>query len=204
MRSILYSPMLPLLLMLSACSEAPKAAQEKPAPKPPEALTGREAFQRVYPQARGWAADAQPLEIRSVNLAQVKAEKGKAGAWQITFVSPSLGKAKAYSYSAVEGDGNLHEGVFGGPQESYTARGDAFPILIAAIKIDSDEAYNTAAAKSAEYIKKNPGKPVTFLMEQSRQFPDVTWRVIWGDSVSTSDYSVFVDGTTGKYLQTMH
>ncbi len=196
--------MLPLLLMLSACSEAPKAAQEKPAPKPPEALTGREAFQRVYPQARGWAADAQPLEIRSVNLAQVKAEKGKAGAWQITFVSPSLGKAKAYSYSAVEGDGNLHEGVFGGPQESYTARGDAFPILIAAIKIDSDEAYNTAAAKSAEYIKKNPGKPVTFLMEQSRQFPDVTWRVIWGDSVSTSDYSVFVDGTTGKYLQTMH
>jgi hypothetical protein len=204
MRLIPYWLLLPPILLLCACSEAPKAAQEKPAPKPPEALTGREAFQRVYPQARGWAADAQPLEIRSVNLAQVKAGEGKAGAWQITFVSTSLGQAKTYSYSAVEGDGNLHEGVFGGPQESYTARGDAFPILIAAIKIDSDEAYKTAAGKSAEYIKKNPDKRVTFLMEQNRRFPDVTWRVIWGDSVSTSDYSVFVDGTTGKYLQTMH
>jgi hypothetical protein len=158
----------------------------------------------MYPQARGWAPDAQPLEIRSVNLAQVKAGDGKAGAWQVIFVSPARGKAKTYTYSAVEGDGNLHEGVFGGQEESYTARGDAFPFTIAAIKVDSDEAYQTAAEKSQVYIQKNPGKPVMFLMELNRRFPDVTWRVIWGDSVSTSDYSVFVDGSTGKYLEKMH
>jgi hypothetical protein len=158
----------------------------------------------MYPQARGWAPDAQPLEIRSVNLAQVKADKGKAGAWQVIFVSPSLGKAKTYTYSAVESDGNLHEGVFGGLEESYTARGDSSPITIAAIKVDSDEAYNTAAEKSEEYIKKNPNKPVMYLMELTKRFPDVTWRIVWGDSVSTSDYSVFVDGTTGKYLEKMH
>jgi hypothetical protein len=70
--------------------------------------------------------------------------------------------------------------------------------------VDSDEAYKTAAEKSADYLKKNPGKPVMFLMEQTKRFGDVTWRVIWGDSVSTSDYSVFVDGTTGKLLQVMH
>ena len=67
--------------------------------------------------------------------------------------------------------------------------------------MDSDEAYETAAKESADYIKKNPGKPVVFLMELSKRFADVTWRVIWGDSVGTSDYSVFVDGTTGKYLE---
>ena len=57
---------------------------------------------------------------------------------------------------------------------------------------------------SADYIKKNPDKPVLFLMELGKRFPDVTWRVIWGDSVGTSDYSVFVDGSTGKYLERMH
>lgn len=192
------------MLLLSACSEAPKATEQKQPPKPPEALTGRQAFQRIYPQARGWAPDAQPLEIRSVRLAQVEAEPGKAGAWQVVFVSASRGKAKTYTYSAVESEGNLHEGVFGGIEEDYTGRGDSSPFEITAIKVDSDEAYKTAAAKSAEYIKKNPNKPVMFLMEQTRRFPDVTWRVIWGDSVSTSDYSVFVDGSTGKLLQVMH
>lgn len=158
----------------------------------------------MYPQARGWAPDAQPLEIRSVNLTQVKAAPGKAGAWQVIFVSASRGKAKTYTYSSIEEDGGLHEGVFGGIEEDYSPRSDEVPFPIAAIKIDSDEAYQTAAEKSAEYIKKNPNKPVTFLMAQTRRFPDVTWRVIWGDSVGTSDYSVFVDGTTGKLLEVMH
>jgi hypothetical protein len=194
----------PLVLFLSGCSEAPKPAAEKTPPKPPEALTGRQAFQRMYPQARGWAPDAQPLQIVSLNLAQVKADQGKAGAWQVIFVSPSRGKAKTYTYSAVEAEGNLHEGVFGGIEEDYTARGDSSPFLMGAIKVDSDEAYKTAAEKSADYMKKNPGKPVMFLMELSKRFPDVTWRVIWGGSVGTSDYSVYVDGTTGQYLEKMH
>ena len=86
--------LLPLILFLSACSDAPKTAEEKQPPKPPEVLTGRQAFQRMYPQARGWAPDAQPLQISSLNLAQVKADKGKAGAWQVIFVSPSLGKGQ--------------------------------------------------------------------------------------------------------------
>ena len=194
----------PLLFILSSCSDSPKPAEQKPAAKAPVALTGREAFQQIYPQARGWAPDAQPLEIRSVNLAQVKAEPGKAGAWQVIFVSASRGKAKTYTYSSLEEDGGLHQGVFGGIEEDYSARSDESPFQIAAIKIDSDEAYKTAAEKSAEYLKKNPNKAVMFLMAQTRRFPDVTWRVIWGDSVATSDYSVFVDGTTGKFLQIMH
>jgi hypothetical protein len=204
MRSITYLWRLsPLILFLSGCSDSPKTAEVKPPPKPPEALTGRQAFQRMYPQARGWAPDAQPLQIQSLNLAQVKTDKGKAGAWTVIFVSPSLRKSKTYTYSAVE-DGSLHEGVFGGTQEDYTPRGDSSPFTIAAIKVDSDEAYETAAKESADYIKKNPDKPVVFLMELGKRYADVTWRVIWGDSVGTSDYSVFVDGTTGKYLEKMH
>jgi hypothetical protein len=166
-------------------------------------LTGRQAFQRIYPQARGWAPDAQPLQISSLNLSGVKAGDGKAGVWQVIFVSPSRGKAKTYTYSAVE-DGSLHEGVFGGQEEAYTPRSDSSPFEMAAIKVDSDEAYATAVKNSADYIQKNPGKPVMFLMQLGKRFPDVTWRVIWGASVGTSDYSVFVDGSTGKYLERMH
>ena len=36
------------------------------------------------------------------------------------------------------------------------------------------------------------------------RFPDPTWRVIWGESVSASDYSVFIDATTGMLLEKMH
>ena len=101
-----------IVLALTGCSEPPKA--EKKAPKNLEPLTGRQAFQQMYPQARGWAPDAQPLEIKSLQMEGVKAPPGKAGAWQVIFVSPGRSRAKTYTWSAVEAEGNLHQGVFAG------------------------------------------------------------------------------------------
>jgi hypothetical protein len=196
---------LPLaMLLLAGCSEPPKTETAKQPEKVPEPVTGRQAFQMMYPQARRWAADAQPLQLRSIHLAQVKSMKGKEGAWQAIFVSPSQGKSRTYTYSAVEAEGNLHQGVFGTIEESYSPQESSSPFDIAAIRIDSDQAYDTAAQKSQEYIKNNPGKPVSFLLEQTKRYPDVTWRVIWGESVGTSDYSVFVDASTGAILGIVH
>lgn len=195
---------LPLLALLTACSDAPKTEKAKAPEKPPEPLTGRQAFQKMYPMARNWVLDAAPLRLRSVRLS-AKPEKGKADAWEAIFVSQSLGKSKTFTYSIVEAEGNLHQGVFAGLEEGYSGpQGGAFPFPIAAIKIDTDQAYDAAAEKSADYIEKNPGKPITYLLEQTRRFPDVTWRVIWGESVSSSDYSIFVDASTGKYLEKAH
>lgn len=198
-----FPPVVLLLALLSGCSEPPKSETAKPAVKPPEALTGRQAFQRIYPQARGWAADAQPLRLRSIRLAQLASGPGKSGAWEATFVSASKASSKTYTYSAVEAEGNLHEGVFAGPEESGT-RGPSVPFLMAAIKTDSDEAYQVAAAKSQDYIEKHPGMPISFLLEQTNRFPSLTWRVIWGESPSASDYSVFVDASTGKFIEKAH
>ena len=195
--------LLPVLLLLSGCSDAPKTEKAKEPAKPLEPATGRQAFQKMYPPARNWVLDATPLRVRSVRLS-AKPEKGKADAWEAVFVSQSLGKSKTFSYSIIEAEGNLHQGVFSGLEEGYSAQAASFPFPIAAIKIDSDQAYDVAAEKSAAYIKKNPDKPITYLLEQTRRFPDVTWRVIWGDSVSSSDYSVFVDASTGKYLEVAH
>lgn len=196
----------PLLLLLGACSEPPKTDKAKEPAKPAEPLTGRQAFQKMYPAARSWAIDATPFRVRDLKLSQVKSEKGKAGAWEAVFVSPSLSKSRTYTYSTIEAEGNLHQGVFAGLEEGYTpsTRGPSFPFDIAAIKFDSDQAYETAAEKSADYMKKYPDKPMTFILERTNRFPDLTWRVIWGDSVSTSDYSVYVDATTGKFLEKMH
>jgi len=197
-----FQLLLPLALLLTACSDAPKTETAKEPAKPPEPLTGRQAFQKMYPAARSWVLDASPLRLRSIRLS-AKPEKGKADAWEAVFVSPSLRKSKTFSYSNVEAEGNLHQGVFAGIEESYPSQG-ALPFPIAAIRTDSDQAYDAAAEKSEDYIKKNPGKPITFLLEQPRRFANVAWRVIWGESVSVSDYSVFVDATTGKYLEKAH
>jgi hypothetical protein len=135
----------------------------------------------------------------------VKEEKGTAGAWEAIFVSASKAKSRTYTYSAVEAEGNLHEGVFAGLEESYSGpRGAGLPFPIAAIKTDSDQAYDAAAEKSQDYIKKHADMHIAYILEKTSRFPDLTWRVIWGESVSASDYSVFVDASTGKYLEKAH
>jgi hypothetical protein len=195
-----------LLLALAGCSEAPKQATEKKKepPKPAEPVTGRQAFHQMYANARGWAADVQALRLGSLQLPEVKAEPGKSGAWQATFVSPFRGRARTYTWSAIESAGNLHKGVFAGPEETYVQRGQAKPFLIAALKTDTDEAYKTALKKSAEYVKKNPDMPINFQLELTTRFPNPCWRVIWGESISRSNYSIIVDASTGEYKQTMH
>lgn len=194
-------------VVLSGCSEAPKPEAKKPKEpeKPPEPVTGRYAFYQMYTTARAWAPDCQPLRLVSITLPDVKNQPGKTGAWRAIFVSPSRGRARPYTYSVIDAGGNLHKGVFNGPEENYAGpTRQAKPFLVAALRTDSDEALQTALKKSAEYVKKNPDKPISFQIELTDRFPNPAWRVIWGESVSLSNYSIFVDASTGDYLQTMH
>lgn len=200
-RSLLLAP---AIILSSACSEAPKQEAKKKEPeKPPEPVTGRYAFYQMYAAARNWATDLQPLQLASIHLKEVKSGEGKSGAWQCMFVSPSKSRLKTYTYSVIEAGGNLHKGVFASLDESFSgSRGQAKPFLIAALKTDSDEVWKTAADKSKEYMKKNPDMPVSFLLESTPRFPNPAWRVVWGERVSQSNYSIFVDATSGEYLVT--
>lgn len=192
-------------LLLVSCAESPKQAAKKEPEKPPEPVTGRYAFHQMYLAARAWAPDAMVLQLVSVPISEVAPVGGKYGAWQCMFTSQSRGRMKTFTYSVVESVGNLHKGVFAGPEESFSGRrGQAVPFLAAAIKFDSDEVYQTAVKKSADYIKKHPNMPVRFLLEYTSRFPSPAWRVIWGESLSQSNYSVFVDASTGQYLATAH
>jgi hypothetical protein len=180
-------------------SEPLKETKEKASKEP---VAGRYAFHQAYLTARTWAQDLQLLRVNDLKIEGVTAEPGKAPAWEITFVSPSLGRQRTYTYSVVE-QGSIHEGVFAGLEQSYSQRGQAAPFLIQALKVDTVDAYKAAAAQSKEYMAKNADMPISFLLEKTPRHPNPAWRVIWGTSVGTSNYSIYVDATTGQYLERM-
>jgi hypothetical protein len=140
------------------------------------------------------------LHVRSFNLENPKSHDGKAGAWEIVWVSQARARARTYTWSAIEGEGNLHKGVFAGHEESWNPQGMDHPFLPAALKIDTPDALETAIGRSAEYIKNGKPKPqVNFMLELTARFPDPAWRIFWGETVSAAEWSVFVDATTGQY-----
>ena len=194
-----------IMLALAGCSDPPQPAAEKKKepPKPAEPVTGRQAFHQMFAAARGWASDIYGLQLKSIQLPEVKAEPGRAGAWQATFVSLSRARSRTYTWSAIEAPGNLHKGVFAGMEESYVPHGQNKPFLVAALKVDTDEAYKAALKKSAEYVKKNPDMQINFQLDLTSRFPNPCWRVIWGESINTSNYSILIDASTGEYQQTL-
>jgi hypothetical protein len=192
-----------LALLAAGCSEETKAPAEKKAAKPAEPMGGQSALYRMYQVARSWAPDAMVLKMNSIHLTDVPAVPGKAGAWQVTFTSPALSMARSYTYSVAEEEGNLHEGVFPGQQESWSGPGDK-AFLIGGVKVDTDAAYKTALKEAADAQKQDSKQTISFLLERVEGQTNPVWRVIWGESAGTSSFSVLVDASTGVYLKTLH
>jgi hypothetical protein len=194
-------------LLLLGCSEQPPppAAKQEPA-KPAEPITGQSALYKMYQVARAsWSGDVKVLKLNSIHLDDIPPAPGKAGAWQAMFTSEKLARARSYTYSVEEQEGNLHKGTFPGPEESWTGgQGVSSSFDIREVQTDSEAAYKTALEKSADFAQKNPGMTISFLLEKTPKFTSPAWRVIWGESVGTSGYSVYVDATTGKFLEKMH
>ena len=188
-------------LLLTACSDTPAPVSKAPE-LPPAPISGRQAFQYVYGSSRIWAPDSMPLTVRSMSVPGVKPENGKAGAWEVVFVSESMGRARTYTWSAVETE-NVHKGVFPGPQESWHAGGTNQPFSPALLKVDTTEALVEAINISGPYLNK-PGQrpPVSYLLsfETANRFPNPVWRVLWGGSVSSAEHTVTVDASTGKVV----
>lgn len=184
--------------LLVSCSEPPKP---KEAEKPPEPVTGRHALQQMFIAARTWAQDLQIADMTSMHFSQVPEVPGKAGGWQVTFVSPSLQQAKTYTWAAAEISMSIHKGISDERATGWSGN-KSFPI--AAVKIDSDEAYQTAVKQVAKYAEAHPGMVLTYQLTMNQQVPDAVWRIIWGANVATSSDSVLVDASTGQYMGTLH
>ena len=206
-RQILSGALPLLLFLLVSCSEAPQSTAPKEAEKPLSPATGQSALYKMYQVARSWAPDAEVLSMNNVALSDLPpAPPGAASAWEATFVSAARGQARSYTYSIVEQQPSLHKGVFAGPEQAWSGpHGNTKPFRIIAVKVDTDAAYRTALANGgAEYDKKYPGKPISILIEKVDKFPDPVWRVIWGESVSKSNFSVYIDASTGSFMEKLH
>lgn len=186
-------------LLLTSCSTAPEVKVEK---KPPEPVTGLHALYQMYQRARTWAQDLKILRMTSINIDKVKPQPGKVAAWQVIFASESLGQKRAYTFSVFDASVTLREGIF--PDSSSQWSNDNRAFLLAAVKVDTDAVWATALKHAEEYAKKNPDMPINYTLEMGRNTTEPLWRVIWGESASSSSYSVLVDASTGQYMETLH
>jgi hypothetical protein len=191
-----------LILLLSACSDAPTETKVKQPERPPAPITAQQAFRYTYPAARAWAGDSLPLRIRSIQLTDVPAEAGKAGAWEITYVSASQQTARIYTWSALEVSETLHKDVFAGKPQAWSgSSGQEKPFEASAFHIDTPAALENAIGLSKAYLDKPGPKPaVNYQLEFTARFPDPVWRVMWGESAGSAQYTVFVDAATGQVV----
>jgi hypothetical protein len=187
-----------LCALLTSCSEPPKP---KEAEKPPTPVTGRYALQQMFVAARTWAQDLQVVSMTSMHFTQVPEVPGKSGGWQVVFASPSLQQSRTYTWAATDISISIHKGVGEERPDSWSG-GKTFPI--GAVKIDTDEAYQTAVKKVAKYAEANPKMVITYQLQLNQQVPDAVWRIIWGENVATSSDSVLIDASTGQYMGTLH
>jgi hypothetical protein len=191
------------LFILSGCSSesSPPAQSEKPQAKPPEFITGRSAFQKLYIAARGWAPDVRPYQLQSQLVADSKGKDGKASLWRAGFASPLRRSVKPYIWSGTDAP-DAPAGVNAGTEDTYNPNNSSTQVFeISFLKVDSDKALEVALAHGGgKLLQTSPDTPVFFLLDWNRSTNQLIWHVIYGTSREEAKLRIAVDATTGNYL----
>ena len=196
------------VVAMTACSEAPTPAEIRKAQvetkrepaKPPEPVAAQTAFYEMYKPARTWAPDLLALSLLGNEVPSMKSVDGKFPMWTAVFVSPSQREARTFTYSVVDDGASIHKGVNAGGAEPWSgATPKSTPFQTTEFVVDSDAAYKTAYAKAETWVKKHPGKKVSFSLGSAARFPAPVWFIIWGDT--KSGYAVYVNATTGTVIK---
>jgi hypothetical protein len=194
------------MLLLTGCLETkgPVTDESKTARAPagpPEPVTAKTAFWPMYTSARHWNTDIVILRLTPREVPGFKNEAGKAAMWEAMFASPSLHQYRIYSYAIASSPPDIFKGVSAGlrvPWGGVTR--DAMPVELTSFNVDSDAAYQAAAADGAAWLKKNPDKPLSsFALGNTFRFQAPVWYLMWGDK--KSGYVAFVDANSGKVLK---
>jgi len=189
------------LALMTACSPTSTKPEEtaKPQPKPPEVLTARSAFQKLYISARSWGQDVRPYRLESATNADSNGHDGKSAIWRAMFASAVQRGTKPYTWSGSEGS---ERGVNAGIEDSYNpnnASTQAFDIAF--LKIDSDKAFEVAQQHGGtKLLEKSPDTPVLYILEWNRVENMLLWHVIYG-SRDASKLKVAVNASTGEFLR---
>jgi len=188
-----------LALMTACSSTSTKPEETKPQPKPPEALTARSAFQKLYISARNWAQDVRPYRLESATNSDSNGRDGKSAIWRAGFASAVQRGTKPYTWSGSEGS---ERGVNPGIEDSYNpnnASTQAFDIAF--LKVDSDKAFDVAQQHGGtKILEKSSDTPVIYILEWNRVENVLLWHVIYG-SREAPKLKVAVNASTGEFLR---
>ena len=189
--------MLLALAVITGCTSEP--SQPAPKAEPPEALTARSAFQKLYIAARGWAADVRPYQLQSQVIGDNQGKDGKAAIWRAAFASASMRASKPYTWSGVDSADAPSRGVSPGTQDPYTP-GNDFDIQF--LKIDSDKAFDVGQKHGGDKVLAQAADtPVSYLLEWNRSGNNLVWHVIYGNSRNDAKLVVDVDASSGEFIR---
>lgn len=193
------------LLLLAGCSSEPTqpAKTEKPQPKPPEFVTGRTAFQKLYIAAHGWARDAQPYRLESMVTADSKGREGKAAVWRASFGSALQRGVKPYIWSGEDSQDAPSRGINPGTEDNYNPTNSSTHIFdVAFLKLDSDKALEVAQKHGGDkLLAKEPDTPILYMVDWSNPTSELIWHVIYGTNPYEAKLKVAVNASTGDFLR---
>jgi hypothetical protein len=192
---------------LAACNSKPAtnttaSPAAKPAPKTPEYETGREAFQKLYISAHGWAPDARPFRLESQYTPDAPATEGKAGIWRASFGSAAQHGMKSFQWTGITGP-DVEQGISHGSEDSYSPSNTSTQVFdMAYLKIDSDKAFEVAQKHGGEKLTKaNPKIPIFYSIDWDHTKNKLLWHVAYGSSGDDSKLRVVVDATEGTFVR---
>ena len=192
-----------ILALLAGCSSEPAKPAEKPQPKPPEYVTGRYAFQKLYVAAHGWGRDAQPFRLESQVTADAKGHDGKSAVWRASFASPAGRGVKPYVWSGTDAADAPSRGVSPGTEDNYNPNNSSTQIFdMQYLKVDSDKAFETAQKHGGDKIlEKAADTPVVYLLDWSRPTSELIWHVSYGGDRDTAKLTVDVNASNGDFIR---
>lgn len=190
-----------LLLVLgclaAGCEDNTKAPGSETQKKTNEFETGRFALQKMIPSARLWAADAQPIELRSYPTSESNGQGGKSANWRVVFGSRGRGKSEPFTWT---GMADAPQKIDHGVEDTFNPNNrstQAFDLNF--LKVDTDKAFTVAQEHGGKKITDHdPKTEISYLLEWNAQSNELIWHVIYADQ---SKMTVLVDATTGAYLR---
>jgi hypothetical protein len=205
-RTRILSAVLPLaiLALLSGCDDnTAKPAETKSEPKPPELLTGRAAFQKVFIAARNYAADVRPFRIESTPTTDGNGRDGKSAIWRASFASATQHGVKPFIWSGSNAPDAPSRGVSPGNEDTYNPSNASTQVFdVAFLKIDSDQAFAEAQKHGGDKVlEKDPTTPVLFVCDWNHNTNELVWHVIYGASREDAKLTVAINASTGAFIR---
>jgi len=196
--------LLMIVALLPACDSNPARPPEaKPEPKPPELLTGRAAFQKVFIAARNYAVDVKPFRIESTPSTDGNGHDGKSAIWRASFASAMQHGVKPFIWSGSNAPDAPSRGVSPGNEDTYNPNNASTQVFdVAFLKVDSDQAFTEAQKHGGDkVIDKDPATPVIYVCDWNHNTNELTWHVIYGESRDTAKLTVAINASTSAFIR---